>query len=135
MARWTQVKRLTDIGAFREHIAALGVDIPVVADVPTDGALAAPMRIEDGSAEPSSSPNRWAILPMEGWDAEPDGSPSDLIRRRWERFGRGGAGLVWGEATAVRPDGRANPHQLVLDESTVDDRSPPCEAGLDPMTR
>ena len=28
-----------------------------------------------------------------------------------------GCGLVWGEATAVRPDGRANPHQLVLDET------------------
>jgi 2,4-dienoyl-CoA reductase-like NADH-dependent reductase (Old Yellow Enzyme family) len=29
--------------------------------------------------------------------------------------------LVWGEATAVRADGRANPNQLVVDERTVED--------------
>ena len=36
------------------------------------------------------------------------------------RLNGSGAGLVWGEATAVRPDGKANPNQLVLDDSTVD---------------
>jgi 2,4-dienoyl-CoA reductase-like NADH-dependent reductase (Old Yellow Enzyme family) len=57
---------------------------------------------------------------MEGWDAEPDGRPSDLVRRRWRRFGVSGAKLVWGgEAVAVRPDGRANPRQLVIDTATV----------------
>ena len=56
---------------------------------------------------------------MEGWDGTAEGRPTDLIRRRWARFGGGGAGLVWGEATAVRPDGRANPHQLLLDRTTV----------------
>lgn len=64
--------------------------------------------------------NRFAILPMEGWDAERDGSPSDLVRRRWARFGQSGAKLIWGgEAVAVRPDGRANPHQLVIHDQTV----------------
>ena len=58
---------------------------------------------------------------MEGWDATLDGRPTDLVRRRWARFGASGAGLVWAEATAVRPDGRANPNQLLLDGSTVDD--------------
>ena len=59
--------------------------------------------------------NRFAILPMEGWDGTDDGRPTDLVRRRWQRFGTSGAGLVWGgEAFAVRPDGRANPHQLCL---------------------
>ena len=48
-----------------------------------------------------------------------DGRPTDLVRRRWRRFGAGGAGIVWAEATAVRPDGRANPRQLVIDERTV----------------
>lgn len=56
---------------------------------------------------------------MEGWDGEPDGRPSDLTRRRWLRFAQSGAKLVWGEATAVRPDGRANPRQLVLTEATL----------------
>ena len=67
------------------------------------------------------APNRFAILQMEGWDGTADGHPIDLVRRRWARFGTSGAGLVWGEATAVRPDGRANPHQLVIGPSTVGD--------------
>jgi NADPH2 dehydrogenase len=64
--------------------------------------------------------NRFAILPMEGWDANPDGTPSELTVRRWRHFGRSGAKLIWGgEAAAVRPDGRANPHQLVVSEQTA----------------
>ena len=50
--------------------------------------------------------NRFAILPMEGWDCTADGHPTDLVRRRWSNFGRSGAKLIWGgEAAAVRPDG------------------------------
>jgi 2,4-dienoyl-CoA reductase-like NADH-dependent reductase (Old Yellow Enzyme family) len=56
---------------------------------------------------------------MEGWDGTVDGRPTDLVRRRWSRFAEGGAGLVWAEATAVQPDGRANPNQLVIDDTTV----------------
>ncbi len=52
---------------------------------------------------------------------ETDGSPTDLVRRRWRRFGVSGAKLVWGgEAVAVAPEGRANPHQLVIHESNVE---------------
>lgn len=59
--------------------------------------------------------NRFAILPMEGWDGTRDGKPSELTHRRWNRFGASGAKLIWGgEAVAVRENGRANPHQLVL---------------------
>ena len=59
--------------------------------------------------------NRFCIHPMEGWDATPHGEPTDLVRRRWTRFGESGAKLIWGgEAIAVRPDGRANPNQLML---------------------
>jgi 2,4-dienoyl-CoA reductase-like NADH-dependent reductase (Old Yellow Enzyme family) len=43
------------------------------------------------------------------------------VHRRWRRFGESGCGLVWGEATAVRADGRANPNQLVIDRRTVDE--------------
>jgi 2,4-dienoyl-CoA reductase-like NADH-dependent reductase (Old Yellow Enzyme family) len=64
--------------------------------------------------------NRWAIQPMEGWDGTPEGNPSEHTLRRWRNFGRSGAGLIWGgEAVAVRPDGRANPHQLLLSGSTI----------------
>ena len=58
--------------------------------------------------------NRWVIQPMEGWDAQPDGSPSAHTLRRWHNFGRSGAKLIWGgEAAAVQLDGRANPHQVL----------------------
>ncbi|HEY3132814.1 MAG TPA: NADH:flavin oxidoreductase [Acidobacteriota bacterium] len=59
--------------------------------------------------------NRFCVLPMEGWDGAADGKPSELTLRRWRRFGQSGAKLIWGgEAVAVRPDGRANPNQLVF---------------------
>ena len=57
---------------------------------------------------------------MEGWDGTADGEPSDLTRRRWRNFGISGAKLMWGgEAVAVRHDGRANPHQLLITPQTV----------------
>ncbi len=64
--------------------------------------------------------NRLAIHPMEGCDGELDGSPGELAFRRYERFGAGGAKLVWGEACAVVPDGRANPRQLVINQKTAE---------------
>ena len=57
---------------------------------------------------------------MEGCDAEPDGSPGELTFRRFRRFGAGGAKLIWGEACAVVPEGRANPRQLVINEKNLD---------------
>ena len=58
--------------------------------------------------------NRWCIHPMEGWDANRDGSPTEYTIRRWRNFGLSGAKLIWGgEAAAVQPDGRANPNQTL----------------------
>lgn len=66
--------------------------------------------------------NRFSILPMEGWDGTEDGRPSDLTTRRWKHFGESGAKLIWGgEAVAVRHDGRANPNQLLSNDSTTAD--------------
>ncbi len=63
--------------------------------------------------------NRLAIQPMEGCDAELDGSPGELTFRRFRRFGAGGAKLIWGEACAVVPEGRANPRQLVINPANA----------------
>ncbi len=64
--------------------------------------------------------NRFCVLPMEGWDGTNAGEPTDLTRRRWRNFGISGAKLIWGgEAVAVRHDGRANPNQLMLNQSTI----------------
>ncbi len=85
--------------------------------------LAAPFTFTDGSAGARTVGNRFAVLPMEGWDGEPDGAPTRprppalaAVRRRAARSSSG----------AVRPwrsrrDGRANPRQLVIDRPTVDD--------------
>ena len=52
---------------------------------------------------------------MEGWDATTDGNPTESTLRRWRRFGRSGAKLIWGgEAVAVTEEGRANPNQLLI---------------------
>jgi 2,4-dienoyl-CoA reductase-like NADH-dependent reductase (Old Yellow Enzyme family) len=91
-----QVRKLTTAEAFLDHVRSLGVSLPFTPEPPPDHA------------------HRYAILPMEGWDATDDGRPTDLVLRRWQRFGESGAGLVWGEAVAVRADGRANPHQLQI---------------------
>jgi len=55
---------------------------------------------------------------MEGCDGELDGAPGELTFRRYVRFGAGGAKLLWGEACAVNMHARANPRQIVLNEST-----------------
>ncbi len=63
--------------------------------------------------------NRFAIHPMEGCDGTLEGKPDELTFRRWERFGASGAKLIWGEATAVVEEGRANPRQLLLNERNL----------------
>jgi NADPH2 dehydrogenase len=69
---------------------------------------------------PRTVGNAFALQPMEGCDSSLDGRPGELTFRRWKRFGEGGAKLIWGEATAVVPDGRANPRQLMLTSDTAD---------------
>jgi NADPH2 dehydrogenase len=115
--RLPQVKRLASAAQLRARLDELGVDLPVDDDVDPHGVLAQPYR-----AAGRLVGNRFAILPMEGWDGTPTGRPTELVERRWRRFGRSGAKLIWGgEAVAVRTDGRANPHQLVLDRAAVGD--------------
>lgn len=64
--------------------------------------------------------NRLACQAMEGCDGTPTGEPDVLTKRRYDRFARGGAGLIWFEATAVMQEGRANPRQLYITESNLD---------------
>ncbi|MGC9318344.1 MAG: FAD-dependent oxidoreductase [Armatimonadota bacterium] len=95
------------------RLDALGLSLPYAESV---GALAAP-----AEAGPLSMPNALAIHPVEGCDGSAQGAPQALTFRRYERFARGGAGLIWLEATAVVHRGRANPRQLWLHEGTVED--------------
>jgi 2,4-dienoyl-CoA reductase-like NADH-dependent reductase (Old Yellow Enzyme family) len=114
--RWPQIKRLQGTDEFLGRLDELDIALPF-ADPPAVDPLAEPLDVAGRRAA-----NRFAILPMEGWDGTDDGRPSDLVRRRWSRFGSSGAGLVWGgEAFAVCADGRANPRQLCLGPSSADD--------------
>ena len=118
----TQVRRLKEADEFRAHLAGLGVDLPFDPVVDPAGTLARPLTMRDGTAGELVAGNRWCVLPMEGWDATTDGRPTDLVRRRWTRFGGSGAKLVWGgEAVAVVPEGRANPNQLCIGPTSTDD--------------
>jgi len=63
--------------------------------------------------------NAFCVQPMEGCDGTLDGQPDELVFRRYERFGAGGAKLIWGEAAAVIEEGRANPRQLLVNEQTA----------------
>ncbi len=116
MTRLTQVKGLSTADAFLAHAESVGASLPFDA-TPDLAVLGSSITVAGRTC-----PNRFAVLPMEGWDGTDDGRPTDLVRRRWSRFGSSGAGLVWGgEAFAVRPEGRANPHQLCMGPSSADD--------------
>ena len=118
-ARFPKLATLKSAEDLRRRFLELGHPLPVD-DSAHPEVLGRP--IPTGIGIPKPVGNRFAILPMEGWDGTPDGRPTDLVRRRWRRFGQSGAKLIWGgEAVAVRPDGRANPHQLVLSETNTAD--------------
>lgn len=98
-----------------------------------------------GSSSPLAQPialggfnigNRIAVHPMEGWDGTRDGRPTEKTFRRWRRFGRTGAKLIWGgEAVAVRHDGRANPNQLLITREAANDLARLREALLEEHRR
>ncbi len=117
---FSKMTSFKDEARLRDGLDALSIELPFPTR-PVAETLGAPIELCDGSAGTCSIGNRFAILPMEGWDGTTDGRPTELVRRRWRRFGEGGAKLVWCEATAVHADGRANPNQLVLGRDAVDD--------------
>lgn len=117
MSTYKRVATFRNAESFQAHLTALGIDLPfdVTLQQGADAPLAQPL-----VTALKTVGNRFSILPMEGWDGEIDGNPSELTLRRWQRFGQSGAKLIWGgEAVAVRQDGRANPNQLVASEATL----------------
>jgi NADPH2 dehydrogenase len=117
---YRRVASLKTAGAFRQHLADAGIALEFDDEVQAgeQAPLAQPYRLPGGRL----IGNRFCVLPMEGWDGTSDGRPSELTARRWRRFGLSGAKLIWGgEAAAVRPDGRANPNQLIVSPDTVGD--------------
>ncbi len=95
-----------------DKASELGTELPFQTDL-------SPL-FEDITIGSKKLANRFAVQPMEGYDAAPDGSPSDLTFRRYKRFAGGGSALLWFEATTVVPEGRSNPRQLWLNRQSVD---------------
>src|SRR5258708_695535 len=116
MSDYPKIAQLKTVADFRARLVELGLELPVddaILTAEQGSPMAQPLQIG-----PLTIGNRWCIHPMEGWDANRDGSPSELTLRRWKNFGRSGAKLIWGgEAAAVQPDGRANPNQTLAIDS------------------
>src|SRR5262245_25189533 len=99
MAVFRRVASIKNADEFRARLAELEIELPFDEALKSgrESPLAQP--IERGGL---TAGNRWAVLPMEGWDGTSDGKPTELTKRRWGRFGRSGAKLIWGgEAVAV----------------------------------
>lgn len=88
-----------------------GVCLPYAEDI---SVLAQPLCVGRKTAA-----NRICYQAMEGCDGTADGAPGELTLRRYERFARGGAGIIWFEATAVCEEARANPRQLWITKENV----------------
>jgi 2,4-dienoyl-CoA reductase-like NADH-dependent reductase (Old Yellow Enzyme family) len=108
MARYFKFKSAEELIAEAHR---LGQDLLLMADLTP---LSQPIRVAERTAG-----NRLVVQPMEGCDGTLEGAPDELTFRRYRRFGAGGAKIIWGEATAVCPSGRANPRQLLAAEHTA----------------
>ena len=80
--RLTQIKKHQSVGELREHLDRVGVSLRLVDEVDPTGVLSSPTSFIDGSAGRFEVANRFAVLPMEGWDGTEDGLVTDLVRRR-----------------------------------------------------
>ena len=110
----TRIPTLKTIGQFREYVASLGIDLQAEDAILTGADSPLTQKLQWNGR---TIGNRWAIHPMEGWDGTTTGGATEPMRRRWVNFGASGAKLIWGgEAMAVRPEGRANPNQLIINE-------------------
>ena len=108
----TKLTSLKSVADFRKHTNSLGINLPLDESL-VPGKDSPLLKSIDWNSRTIG--NRIAIQPMEGWDGSNTGGSSEAMIRRWGRFGESGAKLIWGgEAMAVRPDGRANPNQLIL---------------------
>jgi NADPH2 dehydrogenase len=119
---FVRVPSLKTVDAFRARLAELGLDLPCddAIMIGLDSPLTHP--VPNALINGKSISNRWAVQPMEGWDGTTTGGITEEVCRRWRRFGESGAKLICGgEAMAVRPDGRANPDQVIIVKSNQTD--------------
>ena len=110
----------TSIESLKQELDALGEILPLAEDV-SILREPLPLRSRDTARTYPVIANRLAIQPMEGCDGTQSGEPGPLTLRRYDRFAQSGAGLIWVEAVAIVPEGRANSRQLQLTEDNLSD--------------
>ena len=116
MADFAKVASFRTPEAFQEFLASQPYHVPFCADLSGELKLG-----EANTCFGMKAGNRWAILPMEGWDCDPDGGPSELTHRRWLHFAESGAKLLFGvEACAVMHAGKSNTRQLTMTDAAYD---------------
>ncbi len=113
MEKIPDIREMRSAEAFAEMLRKHGMDLPAEDSM-------AELR-KSLAVEGKTIPNRICIQPLEGYDSRSDGSPSELVYRRYRRFARSGAGLVWFESAAVAEDGKSNPNQMMLTPGRVSD--------------
>jgi 2,4-dienoyl-CoA reductase (NADPH2) len=104
--------RFRDKNELLGKAAGLGLELPFSDDI-------SPL-FKKAEISGKTLSNRIIVQPMEGYDSEKDGSPSELTERRYLRYAEGGSGMIWVEAIAVTPEGRSNPGQLMLHDQNLD---------------
>ena len=118
MSNYCKISSLKTVDDFRSHAKELAIKLDAVEHTRTGAESPLGQSVE---YKGRIIGNRWCILPMEGWDCLPDGSPSELTERRWLRFAQSGAKLLYGcEAAAVMKSGKSNTRQMMMTEESVD---------------
>src|SRR5947208_12149367 len=122
MVRLVRIPTLSTVAEFRAHVGSLEIELPCEESILSGPASPLAQRVPGIKINGKVIGNRYAVQPMEGWDGTTMGGITDTVLRRWQRFGQSGAKLIFGgEAMAVRPDGRANPNQLIINEKNKGD--------------
>lgn len=113
----TRIPTLKTVGDFKSHLASLGLDLPCDEKIETGPASPLAKPIDQIQINGKKIGSRIAIQPMEGWDGTTSGGVTEEMLRRWQRFGESGAKMIYGgEAMAIRPSGRANPNQIIIND-------------------
>ena len=98
--------RLRSIEDLEKEIEGLGVDLPLEKDL---SVLADPLEIGGRTA-----PNRLAVQPMEGFDADESGTPGDLTFRHPILGVASTEPLTIWVATSTGPVGRSRPYSTSI---------------------
>ena len=94
MSDYKRIGHLKDYASFMEYLKQLGLELPVdehILSAANGSPMAQTMQVGNFTVG-----NRWCIHPMEGWDANADGTPSEYTTQRWHKFAISGAKLLWG---------------------------------------